>query len=98
MARFYGTVQGNRGEAHRIGHKSGGLRVRAKTWDYTIVTQLYVDEHDVDCVDVSAVSVGASLCLYIGPIKALFDSEQRNVIVEAFAREALAKQAGETHD
>ncbi len=39
----------------------------------------------------------ASRILYNGPISDLFDNNERNVIVEDFAREALAKQAGEAN-
>lgn len=32
MAALYGSVQGNRGEAHRLGSKDSGMDVRAQTW------------------------------------------------------------------
>lgn len=43
MSHFYGRVQGGRGEAHRCGHKSSGLRVEAATWGEKIETQLSHD-------------------------------------------------------
>ena len=33
MAHFYGTVQGNRGEATRTGSKNSGMFAEAKGWD-----------------------------------------------------------------
>ena len=33
MAQFRGTIQGGRGEASRLGHKSSGLTLQANGWD-----------------------------------------------------------------
>jgi hypothetical protein len=32
MAQYYGTIQGNRGEASRIGHKTSGLHSVTNAW------------------------------------------------------------------
>lgn len=44
MSHFYGTVQGNRGEATRCGHKSSGLTTEAAGWHGCIKTHVYYDE------------------------------------------------------
>ena len=36
MAEFRGTVQGNRGEASRLGHKSSGLTTECNTWNFGV--------------------------------------------------------------
>lgn len=43
MAHFYGELQGARGEATRLGHKSSGLRTAACSWEGRI--NVYLD-HD----------------------------------------------------
>ena len=53
MARFLGEVQGNRGQAHRLGYKSGGLTVRARSFIGDIAVALYVDKDDNDCARIS---------------------------------------------
>jgi hypothetical protein len=40
MARFYGTVQGGRGEVSRLGHASSGIRVSACSWRGRIETYI----------------------------------------------------------
>jgi hypothetical protein len=32
MARYYGSTQGGKGEAHRLGGKASGIRTLAATW------------------------------------------------------------------
>jgi len=44
MAHFYGELQGNRGEATRLGAKNSGLRVVAASWTGAIRTNIYWDE------------------------------------------------------
>jgi len=41
MARFLGTIQGQRGEASRLGSKASGLRVDASSWQGRISVFLY---------------------------------------------------------
>jgi hypothetical protein len=64
MARFFGTLQGGRGEATRLGHASSGLRVTAASWSGKVCVQAYADEPrnggDVDCVRISAEQHGSS--------------------------------------
>lgn len=47
MAHFYGTVQGDKGEVSRLGHKRGGLRLKAKGHGGAILVILsHTDEND----------------------------------------------------
>lgn len=69
MAHFYGTVQGGRGTASRLGHKSTGLVTTAKTWSHTVTVALH---HDVatgrdECsVCISAQDGSDIRCIYTG--------------------------------
>jgi hypothetical protein len=44
MSEYYGTVEGNKGEAHRGGTKHSGLTTYAASWDGAIRVRLYFDE------------------------------------------------------
>ena len=44
MAQFYGTVQGARGQASRVGTKSSGLTVHANGWN--IGATVYLTHED----------------------------------------------------
>lgn len=52
MARFRGTVQGNRGEASRLGHKRIG--VSCDCWDVGVDSQAYIDMQGNDVINVYA--------------------------------------------
>lgn len=39
MAEYYGRLQGNRGEATRMGTAGSGIMVAAETWDSRVVTE-----------------------------------------------------------
>ena len=69
MARFRGTVQGNRGEASRLGHATTGLETTAATWNQQFTTHLYVDSAGNDCVRISVRDLrhGASRTIFEGP-------------------------------
>jgi hypothetical protein len=70
MAHFYGTIQGARGEASRLGTKSSGLHVVAASWQGAVDVQLY----ERDGMDYVIVSLkpwqghGESRLLYEGPV------------------------------
>ena len=68
MAHFYGTVQGGRGQATRLGHKTTGMYVTASTWEQTVTVQLSV-HNDVDWCSVSV----NRLTLYDGPLADMTD-------------------------
>lgn len=44
MARFYGSVKGNRGEASRLGNKGSGMITVAAGWDGAIRVILYEED------------------------------------------------------
>jgi hypothetical protein len=74
MAMFYGTVQGARGEATRLGHSVTGLRTSAQSYDGSIIVNIY--HNKVTCVDI-CIAIGSAKggghTLYSGPIEKLFD-------------------------
>lgn len=45
MARFRGTVQGNRGEASRLGHVTTGLSVTARGWSTGVDVECKVENN-----------------------------------------------------
>jgi hypothetical protein len=52
MARYRGTVQGNRGEASRTGSTVSGLKVSANGWDLGVDVYLDADENGEDFAEV----------------------------------------------
>jgi len=77
MAKFYGTVQGGRGKATRLGHQV--IMTSAQSFNGSIVTQLF--EENGETFASIHVSEGSSSStghrLYRGPIKQLF-ADQTN--------------------
>lgn len=71
MAHFYGTLQGARGEASRLGHAKSGLRTEACSWQGKVSTYLY----EKDGVDYAHVRLGThngagtDRTLYNGPVR-----------------------------
>ena len=78
MAKFFGTVQGGRGKATRLGHS--GLSVTAQSYEGSVIVNLY----EVDGAHHVSINVGegstsmGTYNLYRGPIKGLFDDMKRN--------------------
>lgn len=72
MAHFYGTVQGTRGEASRLGTKNSGLTTVAATHQGSVRTYVYYNErHGCDWARVSLQpweGKGVSRLLYEGPV------------------------------
>ncbi len=71
MARFYGVVNGGRGDATRVGHKREGLSTVAASWAGCVRTDLYVNAHGIDCARVTLDrwrGEGTRATLYDGPI------------------------------
>lgn len=70
MAHFRGTLQGGRGEASRLGHKTSGLHVEAASWEGKVVVTLrHVDGKDVAEVRLAKhMGRGGDQLLYEGPI------------------------------
>lgn len=70
MAHFYGTVQGHRGEASRLGTAASGLNVKATSWQGAVAVHLYTR----DGIDYARVSLakhygaGRDVVLFNGPV------------------------------
>jgi hypothetical protein len=72
MAQFYGSVQGQRGQASRLGSKRSGVTTTAASWEGAVTTTV---SHDARLgVDVAEVRLtpwrgrGTSKLLYRGPV------------------------------
>jgi hypothetical protein len=67
MARFMGTVRGNRGPATRLGHQT--LTVRAASYSGAVEVTLYVEDN-IDCARIQFcqhTGNGSVYTLYDGP-------------------------------
>jgi hypothetical protein len=51
MAKFYGSIQGNRGAATRMGHQS--IRASVQSYDGSVITELSYNKEGQLLVDVS---------------------------------------------
>ena len=89
MARFYGTVQGGRGEASRLGHATCGLNVRARSWNGEVCVRLYA-KGDVDYVRISEGSTGRDI--YSGPIAALAGDDRPRALIAQHLLELTDEQ------
>ena len=74
MSRFYGTVQGNRGEASRSGHSVGGMTTWCASWNGAVRCYAYVGEGGIDCVRVTLTQWHGNgprkdIVLYNGPMR-----------------------------
>ena len=72
MAHFYGSIQGNRGEATRCGSKNSGYTTRAVSWEGTVLVNLfYNEEYYEDWAEVCLVTHRGgvkNITLYYGPV------------------------------
>jgi len=71
MSHFYGTIQGNRGEATRGGSKASGMTTYCASWKGAIRCEAYINDEGVDCVEVTKTQwqgYGENKVLYDGPI------------------------------
>jgi hypothetical protein len=59
MARFYGTLQGARGEATRLGHASSGLHTTTSSWSGRVRAVVY-DRDGEDHIRMAAEQHGSS--------------------------------------
>lgn len=50
MSRFYGSIQGNRGEATRQGSKDSGITGHIRGWNVGARVECYVNAEGKDCV------------------------------------------------
>lgn len=70
MAHFYGTLQGSRGEATRLGTKNSGVDTTAASWNGAVRTSLF-HRDGRDCVRVALIKwqgKGVSHVIYEGPV------------------------------
>jgi len=72
MAHFIGSVQGQRGEASRLGGKKSGLTAYAASWQGGVRVSLYYDEttgKDRVCVALAKhYGAGSDHVIYEGPV------------------------------
>lgn len=71
MATFRGTIQGQRGEASRLGSAKSGLAVRAASWSGAVDVRLFVSRSGVDMCEVTLAKhfgAGVERLLYRGPV------------------------------
>ena len=68
MAHFYADIQGNRGEATRMGTKSSGMQGHIRGWNIGASVECGVDSKDRDYVDVCVTtgSNGGGSNLFLG--------------------------------
>ena len=93
MARFYGTIQGARGPASRLGHANTGLHVSAQSYSGDINVYLDSDGETDLCTIVAGLHGGGTgVTLYCGPIKHLVDLEGHNFLVHEMAQRALENE------
>lgn len=46
MSRFYGCLQGCRGEATRCGSTDSGIRASVQNWDFSLISRLDFDREE----------------------------------------------------
>lgn len=73
MAKFYGKLQGNRGQATRCGTKSSGITTVAASWEGAVEVNIWHNsKEDRDMVEVCMRTwegcCGESKVLYRGPV------------------------------
>jgi hypothetical protein len=72
VAHFYGILQGNRGEASRLGTTSSGMDATVASWQGAVSVRLWYDSAtDTDMADVSLIpwhGAGDNVRLYAGPV------------------------------
>lgn len=86
MARFYGTVQGGRGQASRLGHPNSGLTTVAHSYTGRIRVDLFDRKGEDHCritFENDRVWVRE---LYCGPVEALGDMKS---LIKHHAEQAL---------
>jgi hypothetical protein len=97
MAHFYGTLQGHRGQASRLGTAKSGIGTTTASWQGAVKVELY-QNGDVDIARVVLIpwnGAGITRVLYEGPVggKAAWTRARRRR--ERIAREAEARRLAE---
>lgn len=87
MSHFYGTMQGQAGEATRRGSRLSGLSMHSASWEGSVSVRL----SEKDGVDYATVSLqswkgkGVSLLLYDGPISGPIEGKVSSELVTWFS-------------
>lgn len=93
MARFYGTVQGARGEATRLGHAD--LHVTAQSFAGDVVVKMWRDNDDKEWVEIGARKHdggGSTHCLYLGKVADLLSMPARHAKLQALGMDEFIRQ------
>lgn len=70
MAQFRATIQGGRGEAARLGHKTTGIEANVNGWDSGVkVSGYHTDDADKFDIYMTTGSSGDGRELYLGTVK-----------------------------
>lgn len=95
MAKLYGSVQGSRGQAHRLGASS--LRTVAASWEGSVKVWLFERGSETHCaIELDTWhGAGTSILIYKGPIHkfdpAGLGDVARKAVIKHFAHGALRK-------
>ena len=98
MSRFYGTVQGNRGQATRCGNASSGLTTETAGWDGCIEVTVYDRDGDGDGFIVSMqpwMGSGDKVGIASGIIGNSSSIRLGKDVFEAHTKKEIAKRACE---
>ena len=70
MAQFYASIQGNRGQATRMGTKNSGIQGHIRGWDVGVAVECSVDKggHDVCYVYTTGGSNGVGSRIMIASV------------------------------
>lgn len=94
MAHFYGSIQGNRGEATRCGTAGSGFQAVAASWQGAVYTTLEYDEKsDSDWAYVRLNpwrGAGTVMDLYRGPVNGNY--RVGNGFISTIAKELAVRQ------
>ena len=70
MAQFYGSIQGNRGEATRMGTKNSGIDGHIRGWSIGArVTMRHINGEDVCSIELTGGSNGYGSSKHLGNFK-----------------------------
>lgn len=53
MSKWYGAIQGNRGEATRMGTEGSGFSAHIRGWNFGVRVHCYTDQNGIDKIAIS---------------------------------------------
>lgn len=73
MAKYYGTIKGNRGAATRIGSSSSGLMAAARSWNGSLIAYVHDGEGDEPIFDIEIANGSSAYgsCVFSGTLSEL---------------------------